>query len=127
MKSRLDTEKIDLSSAVPACKESDLNPHLVSLLKSAQALCGFQFLITSGFRSRSYELSKGRSGSSSHCKGLAVDIGVNDSYERYKVLLSLGFLGAPRLGVGKTFIHIDIDETKPNPIMWTYYASETSK
>lgn len=122
-----DVDKINLSACVPACKESDLNPHLVSLIKSAQALCGFQFLITSGFRPRTWELSKGRSGNSSHCKGLAVDIGVSDSYVRYKVLLSLGFIGVPRLGVGKAFIHIDIDETKPNPICWHYYDTKNAE
>jgi len=120
---KFDPERIDLSSCVPACKVSDLHPTLVDLIRSAQAMCGFSFTITSGFRPKSYELSKGRDGSSSHSKtpGLAVDISARDSHTRYKVLLSLGYLGAPRLGVGKTFIHVDIDESKPHPIIFTYY------
>lgn len=120
---KFDSEKLDFRACVPPCSESDLHPRLLDLLRSAQSMCGFTFTITSGFRPKSYELSKGRRGSSSHSKtpGLAVDISTCDSHTRYKVLLSLLYLGAPRLGVGKTFIHVDIDESKAHPIVFHYY------
>lgn len=124
---KFDPTNLDFRSCVPACSEKDLNPNLVELIKRAQHLAGFTFTITSGFRSKSWELSKGRSGSSSHTKGLAVDISARDSHARYKILLALGFVGTPRLGVGKTFIHADIDETKAHPIIFHYYDSENSK
>lgn len=119
--SKFDSEKIDLSSCVPKCDISEINPLLLSVIRSAQKMCGFTFTITSAFRSKSWELSKGRNGSSSHTKGLAVDISARDSHARYKILLALGIVGIPRLGVGKTFIHADIDETKAHPIIFHYY------
>lgn len=119
--SKFDSEKIDLSSCVPKCELSDISSLLLSAIRSAQKMCGFTFTITSAFRSKSWELSKGRNGSSSHTKGLAVDISARDSHARYKILLALGFVGVPRLGVGKTFIHADIDETKAHPIIFHYY------
>lgn len=116
-----DPATIDLSSCVPACKVEDLHPNLVELIRRAQHLAGFTFTITSGFRPKSWEFSRGRNGSSSHTKGLAVDISTCDSHTRYKVLVSLACVGVPRLGVGKTFIHADIDETKAHPIIFHYY------
>lgn len=125
--SKFDPAKLDFRSCVPSCQESDLNPVLIEFIRRAQHLAGFTFTITSGFRSVAHEKSRGRSGSSSHTKGLAVDISARDSHARYKILLALGFVGIPRLGVGKTFIHADIDETKPHPIIFHYYDSENGK
>lgn len=116
-----DPAKIDLSACVPKCQESDIHPELLEYIRRAQHLAGFTFTITSGFRPKSWEFSKGRNGSSSHTKGLAVDISTCDSHTRYKVLVSLACVGVCRLGVGKSFIHADIDETKAHPIIFHYY------
>lgn len=116
-----DPTEVNLSSCVPACKLDDLHPDLVELIRRAQHLAGFTFTITSGFRPKSWEFSRGRDGSSSHTKKLAVDISTVDSHTRYKVLVSLACVGVPRLGVGENFIHADIDETKPHPIIFHYY------
>lgn len=118
---KFDPMKLDFSACVPSCTENDLHPELVELVRRAQHLAGFTFQINSGYRSKTWEYSKGRNGSSSHTKGLAVDISACDSYARYKILLALGCVGVPRLGLGKTFIHADIDETKAHPILFHYY------
>lgn len=123
-----DPTVIDLSSCVPACKTEDLHPNLVELIRRAQHLAGFTFTITCGYRSEALDRTKGRSGKSSHCRtsngkpcSLAVDVSTRDSHTRYKVLVSLACVGVPRLGVGKSFVHADIDETKPHPIIFHYY------
>lgn len=118
---QFDSEFLDFSVCVPVSKVEDLDTELVSLLRSAQAISGIRFSISSARRSKSYELSRGRDGSSSHVKGLAVDILTSDSHTRYKVLLSLAMVGVPRLGVGKNFIHADIDLKKAHPIIFHYY------
>lgn len=115
---------LNLSSCVPACKIEDLNPALVDAIIMAQKMAGFQFTITSAYRSQAYERSKGRKGSSSHCKGFAVDVSARDSYARYKILIAAAYSGIPRIGVGKTFLHLDIDETKPHPIIFHYYEPQ---
>ena len=113
--------EINLKNCVPACSVEDLNPKLVERIIMAQRMCGEQFVVTSGFRSQSYERSKGRKGSSSHCKGLAVDVSAINSHLRFKIVAGCILAGFPRLGIGKTFLHIDIDETKPYPIVFHYY------
>lgn len=117
---------LDLSHAVPKCELSDLNPAFVEKLIYAQKMCGIPFTITSAYRSQAYERSKGRKGTSSHCKGLAVDVSSIDSHTRYKVLLGAALAGIPRIGVGKRFLHLDIDETKPHPIIFHYYDPQNT-
>lgn len=63
--------------------------------------------------------SKGRNGRSSHCKGIAVDIGVSNHQQRLYIVAALISVGFRRIGVGKTFIHVDDDESKV-PSMWLY-------
>lgn len=113
--------ELNLTHCNPPCQVSDLHPELVDRLILAQKMCGEQFTVTSGFRSQAYERSKGRKGSSSHCKGLAVDVSAINSHLRFKIVAALLYAGFPRLGIGKTFIHADIDETKPHPIIFHYY------
>lgn len=113
--------ELNLRYCNPPCSVSDLNSKLVDRLILAQKMCGEQFIITSGYRSQPYERSKGRKGTSSHCKGLAVDLSAINSHLRFKIVAGLLYAGFPRLGVGKTFIHADIDETKPHPIIFHYY------
>lgn len=112
---------LNLSGCVPSCKLEDLNPSFVEKLLFAQRYAGFQFTITSAYRSQGYEREKGRKGDSSHCKGLAVDISTCDSHTRYKVVLACAMAGIPRIGIGKNFVHVDVDETKAHPIIFHYY------
>lgn len=108
----------------PASSVDELNPKLVDRIILAQRMCGEQFTITSAYRSQGYERSKGRKGSSSHCKGLAVDVSAFNSHLRFKIVVGCILAGFPRLGIGKTFIHLDIDETKPHPSIFHYYEPQ---
>jgi hypothetical protein len=56
---------------------------------------------------------------SSHLVGKAADIAVGSGAERYIILNALIQAGFRRIGVAKTFIHCDNDESKPNSV-WTY-------
>lgn len=105
--------------ASPACTISDLSEELLERLDYARSLLGLPIKINSAFRSVEYELSKGRSGTSSHCKGLAVDIHCTDSNYRLEFLRCILFAGFRRIGIAPTFIHVDIDTSKPKSI-WLY-------
>lgn len=114
----------EFSRCVPSCKISDIKPELLVLLDDLRAFCGFPIRLNSAYRSVDYELSKGRAGTSSHCKGLAVDIKCTSPIER-AVILSYVFADALnthpafRVGIGKTYIHLDIDSEKPYAC-WVY-------
>ena len=101
-----------------------VSDELISLLDHARDLAGVPFKITSGYRVEAdiYRLKKAGykvSAKSSHLKGLAADIACDNS-TRYNILDSLMKVGFNRIGIGSTFIHVDIDPDKPPFTIWTY-------
>jgi uncharacterized protein YcbK (DUF882 family) len=111
--------------ASPDDPESGLhmNREFVALLDKARDIVDGQmiFKITSGYRTENYNdnVLKARIGSS-HKLGLAVDIAYNGSRERYLLINSLMSVGINRIGIGKTFIHCDVDSVKDQNVIWTY-------
>lgn len=87
----------------------------------AQKLAGMKFRINSAYRSVAFEKSRGRSGLSAHTKGKAADVSTRDSKSRYIVLAALLGAGFNRIGIGKNFIHVDDDLSKPHPVIFHYY------
>lgn len=108
--------------AVPSCQISDMNEELLERLDTARAYLGAPIYINSAYRSVEYELSHGREGTSSHCLGLAVDIRCNTSEYRLQLIKSLFRAGFRRIGVASSFVHVDIDKSKPH-CFWLYEKS----
>ena len=99
-----------------------MSTNFLQLLDSARHIAKVPFVLTSAYRSKLWEQEQGRSGTSSHTKGLAVDIGVANSSDRYKILNALISIGINRIGVGENFIHADVDKDKPQSVIWHYYG-----
>ena len=76
--------------------------------------------ITSGFRTPAHNEAVGGVETSSHLKGLAVDIACKKSQDRFDLINCLLDIGFSRIGIADTFIHADIDQTKAQGVMWTY-------
>jgi zinc D-Ala-D-Ala carboxypeptidase len=95
-----------------------LDPELVAKLDWARGRSGVPFTITSGFRSpEQNERVMGVDGSA-HTKGLAVDLRVPDSSSRYKMVNALLLVGFKRIGVYTAHIHIDLDASLPQEVLW---------
>jgi len=95
------------------------------MLDDARAWSGIPYRITSGFRTRAYNESLIRraysaSRNSSHLKGLAADIAAVNSEARMRIVAGLLAAGFTRIGIGKTFVHVDCDPDKHNGVMWVY-------
>lgn len=106
------------------CDVQGLDTKFVKLLNELSKELHFSPVLTSAYRSKEYELSRGRLGTSSHCKGLAVDIACASSDIRLKILQTwLRICGTHRIpvriGIARTFIHIDVDRDKSCAI-WVY-------
>ena len=85
-------------------------------------LADVPFVINSAYRSEEHEKAQGRTGTSSHTKGIAVDLKSTDSSARYRIISSLISVGVTRFGIGKNFIHVDIDKNKSQNVIWHYYG-----
>ena len=100
------------------CGLNNINTDLVYKLDEARELAGVAFSINSACRCKKRNTSEGGEKLSSHLDGLAVDIKVLGSAHRFLILKSLLAVGFTRIGVYETFIHCDIDETKPRNVVW---------
>ena len=90
------------------------------MLDNLRELANIPLRITSGSRCKQRNKDVGGLGDSAHMKGLAVDIGIYDSNERYHVVVAAIAAGINRIGIGSGLVHVDIDDTKPVNVLWVY-------
>ena len=105
-------KKKDFLNAVPSCSIDDMNLDFMTKLDCARHIAEIPFIINSAYRNLAWEKANGRTGTSSHTKGVAVDIKCNCSYERLIIVSALLDVGFKRIGIYDSFIHVDSDESK---------------
>lgn len=102
-----------------------MDKDFLAMLNNARHIAQTPFVITSGFRieqdierleKAGYQVSR----NSSHLKGVAADIACADSNKRYIIIDALLKAGFNRIGIAKTFIHVDNDSEKPANVIWSY-------
>jgi len=102
------------------CGKTVISDDLLYMLDRAREFAKKPFVITSGYRCENHPESK-KNPTSSHIKGLAVDIKCTDSNTRAIIVDALVYADFERLGLHKSFIHADIDVyDKPSPVIWLY-------
>ena len=104
----------------PCCKQGGLLPDFRDKLNRAREIADIPFILNSAFRCESHNRDVGGSRTSSHMIGCAADIKCTDAWSRYKILDALIRVGFNRIGIGKTFIHVDDDTQKPAGVVWLY-------
>lgn len=106
----------------PACTLQDMDQRFMQDLDALRVQAGIPLVINSAYRSVAHEKKMGRSGNSAHTRGLAVDIRCGSSANRYKIVRAALALGFRRIGIGKTYIHVDKDPSLPQEVIWDYYG-----
>lgn len=109
----------EFERCVPSCSMSDMNENLLIRLDVARHIYGEPMIINSAYRSPEYEVSMGRVGTSSHCKGMAVDIRCTNINNRLRLVRALLMAGFIRIGISEVYVHADIDSLKPS-CLWLY-------
>ena len=92
---------------------------LLKKMDKIRADFGSPLRINSGYRTKLHNAVVGGRVGSSHLKGVAVDLHCNNSADRTKLLKAIYKNGINRVGIGKTFLHIDTDNNKP-AACWLY-------
>lgn len=100
--------------------DGNMNQDFLSKLDEARELAGIPFKINSAYRSPEHNAKIGGKPNSSHLRGLAVDISVTNSRQRFIVLEALIKVGFNRIGIANAFIHVDDDKEKSERVVWTY-------
>lgn len=97
-----------------------MDKSFIAKLDTARSFSEKPFIISSSWRSKEHNKKEGGSDTSSHLKGIAVDLSAKSSSDKYNIVKSLIMAGFTRIGVGDRFIHADLDYDKPQNVMWTY-------
>ena len=105
------------------CKHGDItnvSPVLKDKIKMVEADIGEEIEATSVYRCPECNAAAGGTPGSTHLIGLAIDISARNSSLKFKLIEALIKRGFTRLGVGKNFIHADLDPNKAQCVVWTY-------
>lgn len=104
------------------CGKVIINYKLLYMLEIARIESDTPFKITSWVRCKDYNKKIGGVTGSAHVSGKAVDIGFENEYQKYLILATLQWAGFRRVGISDkdNFIHVDVDDSKPYPAIWTY-------
>jgi zinc D-Ala-D-Ala carboxypeptidase len=98
-----------------------VNKDFLHRLNIARNKTNVKFVINSGYRCPTYNITAGGVDGSSHTKGLAADIRALSDFEYFSIVEVLINTGFRRIGFGDGYIHVDNDISKPFFRGWTYY------
>jgi len=98
----------------------DVSDHFKAIIDEAREIAKVPFVINSGARCTEHNRAIGGKDTSSHTRGLAVDIKASGSRERYLICKAFSQVGATRFGLDKSFVHVDIDREKEQQVTWLY-------
>ena len=98
--------------------ENEMSTEFIERLDGLRSVCGFPFIVTSGYRSPNHSIEAKKEMPGQHAQGIAADIKVVGGAQRRLLVekaLDMGFTG---VGVDKNFVHVDIRKT--TPVLWVY-------
>ena len=101
----------------------NLLPELKEKLKCIEDEFGRELVINSGYRSAEHPIEAAKKTPGEHYNGgigAAVDIACSTSRDRYHLITLAIQNGFNRIGVGNTFIHLGVSQTRAQDVIWTY-------
>lgn len=109
--------KLDEFTCKCGCGLNNMDIKLLEMLDEARHLSGVPFVINCGCRCNKHNKEVGGVKDSSHLLGLAVDISARSDFQKFKIIGALYLVGFRRILLYDSFIHVDIDLSKVNPIL----------
>lgn len=103
------------------CQETgnnEMSDEFLWRLDELRDVCGFPFIITSGYRDPTHSLEAAKTNPGTHAQGIACDIKINSGAEAFVILEKAPSLGFNGIGLHKKFVHVDM--RKSIPVAWCY-------
>ena len=102
-----------------------MDKDFLELLDAAREYAGIPFIINSGVRTPERNKAVGGKPNSAHLSTrgggpCAVDIKAVNSRDRFLIIEALLAVGLKRIGVAKSFIHVDAAKDLDPEVMWLY-------
>ena len=96
--------------------ENEMDPDFLMRLDMLRELCGFPFIVISGFRSVKHSVEVKKVAPGEHTRGIAVDIRVSGGVQRRAIAKQAFALGFTGIGIYKRWVHVDMRTS--TPMMW---------
>jgi len=106
------------SRDAPGSGIQSMSIKFVQMLDECRALAGIPFTINSGYRTQAWNKAVKGQPNSAHTRGLAADISAVTGREKFLILEAAIKVGFRRIGIYKTFIHLDNDKSLPQEVVW---------
>ena len=103
------------------CGKEEMNDQFLTKIDDLRELCGFPFVVTSGYRCANHQLEKVKVSPGWHNKGRAVDIAIDNSMNRFILIQNVMKMGCFHgIGIGPDFVHVDDRHQLNVPAIWVY-------
>lgn len=102
------------------CGLNSMDMHFMSKLQFMRERLGKAITPTSGIRCLKHNKIVGGAITSAHLDGEAADLEAIGSRARYELIDAAISEGFTRIGIGKTFIHMDSSRNKDQCVIWLY-------
>lgn len=100
------------------CGQCLMDPNFLKLLDLIRDDVGEPLGVVSGYRCDKHDQEV--NGDGNHPTGEAVDIAAPLSRIRFKIISAAIKRGIKRIGIAKTFLHLDTVEEHPQDVVWIY-------
>jgi len=100
------------------CGQCLMDDFFLILLDSLREEVDEPIGVVSGYRCPKHDLEV--KGEGNHPYGEAVDLAAPTSHMKFKIVKAALQVGITRIGIGKTFVHLDIVKNHPERVVWLY-------
>jgi uncharacterized protein YcbK (DUF882 family) len=104
----------------PCCSMMNVSIEFIEMLQKVRSIAQVPMRITSGCRCEFHNKSIRGVAHSAHCDGLAADISCLFGGQKFAIMAAAIDVGFNRIGVARSFIHLDIAKDKPQNVVWAY-------
>lgn len=97
-------------------------PELIERLQATRDIAGIQLIISSGHRCVRHNAAVKGALVSAHLTGAAVDVRAETGSARWTIVRAAIQAGFTRIGIARTFIHLDVAHSinHPREVLWLY-------